>query len=208
MFSREESLATYGGVAHAHEDISRRWSESIVECYTPGEKIPKARLLSNFNGDSLRLVDENDKVEQTDIYHVYISREFPQTGIMPFRESVYFVSRQNDRQWQRGTNQNTIDFTELFNAVGKKGFASFNQLAFKAFDSKRFDSLGFNAFDNQIPLIVSRRLWLKPPRNGFRDVFYIDTYVGMVDKDKNFIPHSDSETLVEEAVNELGFKVI
>ena len=203
MPDKSKSLPFYEGVDHAAEDIRRKWRGTNV-LFIDGDGNMFPVLITDFSDNGRVYFTNTIKNTQHSVptEHFYVAREFPINGVFGVGSGVYQLSRRQDRQWKRGTNPETTVIDVLM--PPERGL-EYDTLVAHAFLFKpiTFEE-GIKTVKPHEPKVISRHMWLSARDGVLASLFYDDVFVGYVDKDRNFISHSESITLAEEAVNELG----
>lgn len=211
LLSEHNSLPFYGGVEHSIADVAKRWSGSVVWGMVATDQMPHAIYLDNFDDSAVEVMDAlTGRMDRVYTKGVYVLREFPRNGVFIIDSFVYLVTRKNERQWARGCNDNTVSFDLLHSNNGVKNpFQSFVKLAGTAFNAKPVPfNEGIERLGSGQPAVVGKHLWMKTRDKVLASLYYDDVFIGMVDANKKFISHSESITLAEEAINELGLQAI
>lgn len=210
MFPQEKLLTHYGGVEHTADDLQKRWKNSVVvgavEIDGRLELPPTPLFISDNDGLKLtleELLGENNYRYFT--HHFYVIREFPSNGVFISKDVAFLLTRTQQRQWRRGTNTDTVTIETL--ETEKPNTNDFELLSAEAFVFKpvSFD-VAVLKFGTGVSCALTRHLWLKTNDRVMASLYYDDVFIGMVDAQRNFISHSESVTLAEEAIHELGLR--
>jgi hypothetical protein len=206
QLSNERTLKFFGGVSHEDGDLERTWKGSIFLAYDLAAKIEDVIKVTNVGRDSVEycVLDAQREPYLSNPAKLFVLKEYPDTTIFSENGSIYQITKIVNRQWRRGVNNGTVRI-ECLRTSDRPRLRSFERAAFE------FKPISFEAAVNQakenLPQVLSHHLWMEPNNSGIFNLFYDELFIGMVDRDKNLFAHSETFTLAEEAINDLGLRV-
>lgn len=206
MRDAKNSFRFLGGVIHNDEDLNKKWSKSIVCLYSAPLDMECVAYIDE-GGSSFYFTNLDDGENySTEAEHLLLVREFPPIGVFKVKDSIFYITRQSARQFKRGCNAETIEIDVLYKG---KGSSTWQQQVCRAFKREHISlEEALQNCKEGNPIVLTNHLWIVNRDGYLLSLYHDDIFIGLLNQDKQFIPHSETFTLAEEAINELGLQPI
>jgi hypothetical protein len=198
------NLLNFDGLEHPNDDFRRKWQGSFVLATAPeiGIYAPSICLLKQFNFPDVLVEFYNKDRDETKEYKTYIHnvnivKEYPTCGVIESCGDIFVIKRNSHRQWRRGWNEDTLQIEKLTDVNNTNSKLSIIYSGYLPI---------YRTIDDAITLNVHSALgngyWLSTSDGFIYKLFYYDTFIGIVTKDKQLFADDETLTLVEMVKHE------
>ncbi len=197
------NLLNFDGLEHPQDDFRRKWQKSYVLAdfnwlESPGKKVCLLKLFE-YPYVLVEIYDKDEKVTELrlPILTINIVKEYPTCGVVESNGDIFVIKRNSHRQWRRGWNEDTVQIEKLtdVNNTNSKMSVIYNGYL-----------PTYRTIDDAITLNVNSALgngyWLSTSDGFIYKLFYYDTFIGIVTKDKQLFADDETLTLVEMVKHE------
>lgn len=213
--SENTRIARFEGVEHSLADLQRRYGKSIIKIFEESNKKEYIVSVAEFspNGTMSGSHFSNGKwIPAVFITaNVHVMAEYPPGGLVQVGTTVFLVCRKTQRQWRRGANEATIDYSTIYTEK-KEGMIHPNIVYANSFLQNFMSPQQFRDHvtrgDILKPKIINQKLWMVSRDNYLISLYYEDMFGGMFDRELKFIPCQETDTLIEDYLHEYGLQHI
>lgn len=214
--SKDTKISHFEGVEHNLNDLQRRYGKSIIKVFDEQTKLEYIFMVGEFTalGTAAGAIFQNGKWAPYvfAVNSLHVLAEYPEGGLVQVGNTIFLVCRKTQRQWRRGANESTIDYSTIYSDENKKGMIHPNIVYAHSFmqtflSPQQFADHVTNG-DIRKPKIINHKLWMVSRDNYLISLYYEDMFGGMFDRQLKFIPCQETDTLIEDYLNEYGLQHI
>lgn len=208
----DDRLLNFEGVEQSLDDVQRKFVGSIFEFYIPEKFEATPGKLTGLAGNQgvLNLFKDGKFSARgiaVDVRNLAIAREYPSVNLVVFGSSLYSLTRQAQRQWRRGVNENTFNFERLYGPSRGISPDVIYASAFKQhYATKAEVDKAIKDMKKDVPLALKPFVWMVSRDGYMMSLYYEDLFIGMFNREREFVGHSETETLGEEMIRELQLR--
>ena len=196
------NLLNFDGLEHPQDDFRRKWQKSYVLASSRlGNIHEKVCILKLFEYPDVlvEVCEKNEKVSELrlPILAIDIVKEYPSCGVVEADGNIFVIKRNSHRQWRRGWNEDTIQIEKLTEVNDNNSKVSVIYNSYLPTYRTINDAITLN-----VNSALGNGYWLSTSDGFIYKLFYYDTFIGIVTKDKQLFADDETLTLVEMVKHE------
>lgn len=209
---KDDHILNFEGVQQSIEDIQRKFLNGVFEFYCPEkfQATPGKLLRVDGNQGAISLFKDGKyhNAVTLSLEKLCISREYPTTNLVLLGNNLYLLTKQAQRQWQRGTHGGTFNYEKLYGPAekGPGQDVVFASAFLQKYASKEQVAAAIQLMPKGVPVPLRPFIWMVSTDGYMMSLYYEDMFIGIFNKDREFVGHSETETLAEEMIRELQLR--